>query len=141
MKLTFGNMSIVLNVFNVGNQPNELSEQYVGVNLIDEVVSWSNLDDSVNESLLEEDVLREYESNKELHELYRNLTSDDMSEELNAICSKHETQLEVISIEPKSIFKTSVGKPPPPDLNSSFSRLDLSLVVDNETHHDVILVT
>ncbi|XP_074355671.1 uncharacterized protein LOC141695314 [Apium graveolens] len=39
MKLTFGNMSIDLNIFNVGNQPNEIFEQPVGVNLVDKVVS------------------------------------------------------------------------------------------------------
>ncbi|XP_074350090.1 uncharacterized protein LOC141689636 [Apium graveolens] len=68
MKLIFRNMSIDLNIFNVGNQPNELFEQPLGVNLINKVVSWSNLEDSAIKFLLEEVVSREYESNKELHE-------------------------------------------------------------------------
>ena len=94
MKLTFENMTIDLNVFNVGNQSNDLYEQPVGVNLIDEVTSLSKLEGSQIESLLKEDVLLEYESNREFHELYSSFSSDEMLDELNTICSKYETQLE-----------------------------------------------
>ncbi|XP_074342501.1 uncharacterized protein LOC141680078 [Apium graveolens] len=138
MKLTFGNMSIYLNIFNVGNQPNELFEQPVGVNLINKVVSWSNLEDNAIESLLEDDVLREYESNRELHELYKNFTCDGMFEELNAIYFNHETQLEASYFDPKTVVKTSVGEPPTLDPIHSFSTLEQSLLVNNKTHHVVI---
>ena len=70
MKLTFGNMTIDLNVFNVANQSNDLYEQPVVVNFIDEVTSWSNLEDSQIESILKEDVLVDYEENRELHDIY-----------------------------------------------------------------------
>lgn len=42
----------------------------MSVNFIDEVASWSNLEEIAIETLLEEDVMLEYESNRELHELY-----------------------------------------------------------------------
>ncbi|XP_074355707.1 uncharacterized protein LOC141695354 [Apium graveolens] len=138
MKLIFRNMSIDLNIFNVGNQPNELFEQPVGVNLINKVVSWSNLEDSAIESLLEEDVSREYESNRELHELYKNFTCDEMFEELNSICTNHETQLEDSYFDLKTVVKTSVGEPTIHDPIQSFSTLNQSLVVNNETH-DVLI--
>ena len=115
-----------------------MSILHLGVNLIDEVVSWSHLEDNAIVSFLENDILLEYESNKELHELYKNFSSDEMLDELNAICCKHETQLEDSSFKPKSVVKTSVGEPPPLDFNPSFSTLDQSLVVNNETHHVVI---
>ena len=103
--------------------------------LINEVVSWSNLEGSAIESFLEKDALLEYESNKDLHELYRNFTSDEMFEELNAICSKHEIHLEESSFDPKSVVKTFVGEPPTSVTNPSISTLDQSLVVHNENHH------
>ncbi|XP_074374215.1 uncharacterized protein LOC141714603 [Apium graveolens] len=108
------------------------------VNLIDEVVSWSNLEDIEIESLIKEDVSCEYESNRELHELYKNFTCDEMLEELNAICSNHETQLEDNCFDPKTIVKTSVGEPPILDPILSFFTLNQSLVVDNETH-DILI--
>ena len=103
--------------------------------LINEVVSWSNLEDSEIESFLEKNALLEYESNKDLHELYRNFTSDEMFEELNAICSTHEIHLEERSFDPKSVAKTSVGEPPTSVTNPSISTLGQSLVVHNENHH------
>ncbi|XP_074323873.1 uncharacterized protein LOC141660789 [Apium graveolens] len=47
MKLTFGNMTIDLNIFNLGKQPNELFDQPIDVNMIDELVDNEimNVDD------------------------------------------------------------------------------------------------
>ncbi|XP_074323872.1 uncharacterized protein LOC141660788 [Apium graveolens] len=47
MKLTFGNMTIDLNIFNVGKQPNEPFDQPIDVNMIDELVDNEimNVDD------------------------------------------------------------------------------------------------
>ncbi|XP_074323870.1 uncharacterized protein LOC141660784 [Apium graveolens] len=47
MKLTFGNMTIDLNIFNVGKQPNDLFDQPIDVNIIDELVDNEimNVDD------------------------------------------------------------------------------------------------
>ena len=135
MKLTFGNISIDLNVFNVANQSNDLYEQPVGVNLIDEVTSWSNLNDSQIESLLKEDILVDYEENKELHDLYNNFSSDEMLDELNEICSKHETQLEDSFFDLMSISKFSLVRSPPLVSKPLISTLDQSFPTDDKTHH------
>ena len=137
MKLTFGNMTIDLNVFNVANQSNDLYEQPVGVNLIDEVVSWPKLEDSMIESFLKEDILVVYEENRELHDLYSSFSSDEMLDELNDICSKHETQLEDNFYDLKSIDKNYVVESPPLISNSLISTLDQSFPNVDETH-DVI---
>ena len=76
------------------------------------LTSWSNLENSQIESLLKDDVLVHYEENRELHDLYSSFSSDEMLDELNAICSKHETQFEDSSYDLKSIGKFYVGKPP-----------------------------
>ncbi|XP_063941289.1 uncharacterized protein LOC135149492 [Daucus carota subsp. sativus] len=46
MKLTFGNMTIDLNIFNAGKEPNELYEQPIGVNVVNKFVTWSTFEDS-----------------------------------------------------------------------------------------------
>ena len=130
-------MTLDLNVFNVANQSNDLYEQPVGVNLIDEVTSWSNLKDSQIESLLKEDVLVDYEENRELDDLYSSFSSNEMLDELNDICSKYETQLEDSFYDLKSIGKFSVGEPPPLISKPLNSTLDQSFLNDNETH-DII---
>ena len=38
MKLTFGNMTIDLNIFHVGKQPDDDFDQPMGINLIDEII-------------------------------------------------------------------------------------------------------
>ena len=58
------------------------------------LVSWSKLEDSMIASFLKEDILVDYEENRELHDLYSSFSSDEMLDELNDIYSKHETQLE-----------------------------------------------
>ncbi|KAL8089290.1 hypothetical protein AgCh_038911 [Apium graveolens] len=99
--------------------------------MINNVVSRSNLEDSAIESLLEEDVSLDQESNRELHKLYKNFTCDEMFEELNASFSNHETQLENNYFDPKTIVKTSVSELPTLDPIQSFSTL-------SETH-DVLI--
>ena len=44
MKLTFGNMTIDLNIFHVGKQPNDYFDQTMGINLIDEIDDQNSLD-------------------------------------------------------------------------------------------------
>ena len=92
MKLTFGNMTIDLNIFNVGKEPNELYEQPIGVNLVNEIATWSSFEDSEIESFLEKDVKLNYETNREIHESLQDLNSGELLEELNDICSKWETK-------------------------------------------------
>ena len=60
-----------------------------------------------------------------------------MLDELNDICSKHETQLEDSFYDLKSIGKFSVGEPPPLVSKPLISTLDQSFPNDDETH-DVI---
>ena len=49
-------MTIDLNIFYVGKEPNELYEQPIGVNLVNEIATWSSFEDSEIESFLEKDV-------------------------------------------------------------------------------------
>ena len=76
------------------------------------LTSWSNLEDIQIESLLKEDVLVDYEKNREFHDLYSSFSSDEMLDELNNICSKYETQLEYSFYDLKSIVKNFVGESP-----------------------------
>ena len=43
MKLTFGNMTIDLNIFHVGKQPDDYFDQPMGINLIDEIDDQNSL--------------------------------------------------------------------------------------------------
>ena len=101
------------------------------------LTSWSNLESSQIESLLKEDVLVDCEENRELHDLYSSFSSDEMLDELNDICSKHETQLEDSFYDLKSIVKNSVGESPPLISKLLISTLDQSFPNNDETH-DVI---
>ena len=101
------------------------------------LTSWSNLEGIQIESILKEDVLLEYESNRELHHLHSSFSSYEMLDELNTICSKHESQLEDSFYDLKSIVKNYVGEPPPLISKPLISTLDQSFPNDNGTH-DVI---
>ena len=126
MKLTFGNMTIDLNIFNVGKEYNELYEQPIGVNLVNEIATWSSLEDSEIESFLKKDVKLNYETNREIHESLQDLNSGELLEELNDICSKWETKSDDVSFELRHIVKSPVGEPPTLDftlLQSIFSQI------------------
>ena len=110
MKLTFGNMTIDLNIFNIGKEPNELYEQSVGVNMVNKFVTWSSFEDSEIKSLLKEDFKVNYASNKEYNDSLRDMTSEEMLRELDDICSKWETPPEVVSVAP--VVKRPVETPP-----------------------------
>jgi hypothetical protein len=111
MKLTFGNMTIDLNIFNVGKEPNELYEQSTGVNVVNKFVTWSSFEDSEIESLLVEDFKVNHESNREYADSLRDMTSEEMLRELDAICSPWENPPEIVSVE--TVVKSPVGPPPP----------------------------
>ncbi|XP_074374208.1 uncharacterized protein LOC141714595 [Apium graveolens] len=49
MKLTFGNMTIDLNIFHVGNQPNDYFDQHMEINLIDKMLDHETM--SVDDAL------------------------------------------------------------------------------------------
>ncbi|XP_074374216.1 uncharacterized protein LOC141714604 [Apium graveolens] len=49
MKLTFGNMTIDLNIFHVGNQSNDYFDQYIEINLIDKMLDIETM--SVDDAL------------------------------------------------------------------------------------------
>ena len=89
------------------------------------------------ESFLKEDILVDYEENRELNHLYSSFSSDEMLDKLNAIYSKYETQLEDNFYDLKSIDMNSVGEPPPLISNPLIFTLDQSFSNDDETH-DVI---
>lgn len=110
MKLTFGNMTIDLNIFNVGKEPNELYEPSIGVNVVNKFATWSSFEDSEIESLLAEDFKVNQESTREYVDSLRDMTSEEMLRELNAICSPWEIPSEIVS-EP--VVKSPVGPPPP----------------------------
>ena len=110
MKLTFGNMTIDLNIFNIGKEPNELYEQSVGVNVVNKFVTWSSFEDSEIQSLLKEDFKVNYASNKGYNDSLRDMTSEEMLRELDDICSKWETPPEVVSVE--LVVKSPVETPP-----------------------------
>ena len=126
MKLTFGNMTIDLNIFNVGKEPNELYEQPIGVNLVNEIATWSSFEDIKIEFFLEKDVKLNYETNREIHESLQDLNSGELLEELNDICSKWETKSDDVSFELGHIVKGPVGEAPTLDftlLQSNFSQI------------------
>jgi hypothetical protein len=107
--------TVSFNVFKATKLPTE-NEQCFRLEVVDtgkneaveEVVSWAKLEDTEIKAFLEEEVLLEHESTKELQERYRNFSSDEMLEELNAICSRHETKLEYSSFVSKSVDQTAV---------------------------------
>ena len=82
-------------------------------------------------------MLLEYESNRELHNLYSSFSSDEMLDELNTICFKHETQVEDSSSDLKSIGKFSLGESPPLVSKPLISTLHQSFPNDDETHDDI----
>ncbi|XP_074342937.1 uncharacterized protein LOC141680673 [Apium graveolens] len=49
MKITFGNMTIDLNIFHVGNQPNDYFDQHMEINLIDKILDHETM--SIDDAL------------------------------------------------------------------------------------------
>lgn len=121
-------------------KPKELHTQPIGANLVKEVVSRSNLDDHEIESLLKQDFQLHYETNRELHESFKDLTSEEMFGEMKNICSKWETQHKDSSCDPNSVGKTFFEEPPPPVSISSFSTRAPSFIETHDIHDQHLIV-
>jgi hypothetical protein len=75
MKLTFGNMTLDLNIFNQGKQPNDPQEEYVGVNAVQEVPSEQDTEEAF---LIELAFQEECEKAEAELELLRNSMEEDL---------------------------------------------------------------
>ncbi|XP_074373952.1 uncharacterized protein LOC141714326 [Apium graveolens] len=105
MKLTFGNMIIDLNIFHVGNQPNDYFDQHMEINLIDKMLDHETM--SVDDSL---DFC--------LNHFGQNWVDSDYTNEVNKMLeSTIPTTNQELELLPLSIYQASEPvEPSPPEL-------------------------
>lgn len=119
MKMSFGNMTADLNIFNFTNQHLESLEEDTR-----EVCAIGTL---------VEEILEDYESDEKLEELFKDMSSEDMFEELNAISAKWEAKPEEIYLEPRTVAKPSIIEAPKLDLKPLPSTLKYAFLGENDT--------
>ncbi|XP_074377697.1 uncharacterized protein LOC141719216 [Apium graveolens] len=82
---------------------------------------------------LVEDILEEYETDEELEELFKDMSSGDMFEELNAITAKWDTKPDEIYLESRTVTKSSIIEAPKLDLKPLPSTLKYVFLGENDT--------